>query len=234
MSDAVIPLEAAAVPYTALVQQFRGAPAGKLFCLHGSSAVFRLSLFAAAHVLLNGVPVAVVDGTNRFDVYYLAEFARKFTVAQSRNGVETAVTPEFLLRNIFVSRAFTCYQMDAAVTERLPGFLRRHGSPVALIFGLLDTFYDDQAPLHDVTAAVQRVINALRAMRENNISVLLASRDTLPASPERHALFPRVAAVMDRIYAVNDVEGKPRIVAETAGQISCGAVQHRTQWKRRA
>ena len=60
------------------------------------------------------------------------------------------MTPENLLDNIFVSRAFTCYQMEAVITERLPAFVRRSRSPVVMIFGLLDTFYDEQAPLFEV------------------------------------------------------------------------------------
>ena len=61
-------------------------PPGKLYCLHGTASVFRMSLAAAAHVLLSGVPVTLVDGTNRFDVYYLAEFARKHAGVRPEAG----------------------------------------------------------------------------------------------------------------------------------------------------
>ena len=122
------------VPSAALVQQFEAAPPGKLYCLHGSSGVFRMSLAAASHVLLKNIPVTLVDGTNRFDVYYIAEFARR--VAQQQGGEQACAGPEALLKNIFVSRAFTCYQMEAVITERLPSFVRSKGSPVAIAVGL--------------------------------------------------------------------------------------------------
>ena len=189
--------ETALVPYASLMQQFKAAPPGKLYCVHGSSpGVFRLSLTAAAHALLKDVPITLVDGTNRFDVYYLAEFARR-----------QRPDPGRILEHIFVSRAFTCYQMEAVITERLPAFLKKKQSPIAIIFGLLDTFYDEQAPLFEVQASLQRIIAALRQLKQDNIAVLLASLDVRLASPERNGLFPKLRAAMDQVYTVEESEG---------------------------
>jgi hypothetical protein len=185
----------------ALVEQFRAAPPGKLYCLHGDSGVFRLSLLAAGHALLNGVPVTLVDGSNRFDLYGLAEFARRSSGAGG--------APDQMLRNIFVSRAFTCYQMEAVLTERLPAFVHAKKSPVVLIFGLLDTFYDEQAPLFEVRNALERVLQSLHRLRNEGTSLLLASMDIRPASPDRASLFPRLARAMDRVYRLTeDADGR--------------------------
>ena len=200
---------ASRVPYTLMVQQFKAAPPGKLYCLHGTGSVFRMSLAAAAHVLLSGLPVTLVDGTNRFDAYYLAEFARKHAGTKPDGR---RITPDDLLDNIFVSRAFTCYQMEAVITERLPAFVRRSGSPVVVIFGLLDTFYDEQAPLFEVKAGVRRIVEALGRLRAANVAVLLASMDVKLASRERNALFPLLMTAMDRVYHVVDNGGKQRIL----------------------
>jgi hypothetical protein len=201
----------ALVPYAMLVEQFNAAPPGKLYCLHGSNAVFRMSLSAAAHALLHGIPMTLVDGTNRFDVYYLAEFARKFS---GRQDAGCRIAPEQLLQNIFVSRAFTCYQMEALITERLPAFVQQKQSPIVIIFGLLDTFYDEQAPMFEVRSSLQRIIAALHRLKQANVSVLLASLDVKPASKERAGLFPKLTSAMDRVYAVHDDEGRARIVGE--------------------
>jgi hypothetical protein len=200
------------VPYTQMMQQFKSAPPGKLYCLHGTGGVFRISLAAAAHVLLGGRPVTLVDGTNRFDVYFLAEFARKHAGGMHPDG--RMITPESLLDNIFVSRAFTCYQMEAVITERLPVFVRQRGSPVVIIFGLLDTFYDDQAPLFQVKAGLERILGALRRLRQDNVSVLLASLDVKLGSKERNGLFPSLMTVMDRVYRVVEDAGSQRILTE--------------------
>ena len=187
--------------YDTFLRQFRAAPPGKLFCLHGDSSVFRLSLYAAAHALLRGVPIALADGTNRFDAYYLAEFARRVT---SQRLLRRRVTPEQILERIFVARAFTCYQMEATITERLPVFVKRIGAPVAMVFGLLDTFYDEQAPLFEVKASLERIIAALQQMKNDGISVLLASVEMKLESKERNGLLPRLERGVDRVYRMKD------------------------------
>jgi hypothetical protein len=196
------------VPYTALVHSFRAAPPGKLYLLHGGNAVFRLSLSAAAHVLFQGVPLTLVDGSNRFDLYAIADAARTF--ARLQHGGRR-VTPDDLLRRIFVSRAFTCYQMEALVTDRLPGFVRRTRSPIVLVFGLLDTFYDEQAPLFEARAGLRRIVTALQALKQSGVAVLLASLDIRPASADRRVLFPQLAAAMDLVCAVREGDGVPVI-----------------------
>jgi len=209
------------IPYTALVQQFNEAPPGKLYMLHGSPAVFRLSLSAAAHVLLQGIPLTLVDGTNRFDLYYLAEFARRFGM---RYG---GVTPEELLQRIFVSRAFTCYQMEALITNRLPAFVQRSGSPIVVIFGLVDTFYDEQAPLFEVRGSLRRVLVSLDALKRDGISVLLASDNCMPATPDRNGLLPMIAAGMDRVFRVTEAESQVRIEPAQAAGLRPPAVQRK-------
>jgi hypothetical protein len=175
-----------------IIDQFRAAPPGKLYGVHGDSSVFRLSLVAAGYTLLQGVPVTLVDGSNRFDLYGLAEFARRTAGGRC--------TPDELLRNIFISRAFTCYQMEAVITERLPAFVSARRSPVVLIFGLLDTFYDEQAPLRDVRLGVQRMLQALQGLKREGVSVLVASTDVGPVPPARRGLLPGVMGRMDRVF----------------------------------
>ncbi|MGA9119768.1 MAG: hypothetical protein WB699_10420 [Bacteroidota bacterium] len=209
MTSSVSLRPSTAVPYAALVSQFHAEPHGKLYCLHGDALAFRVALSAASQAILRGMTVALVDGANRFDAYFIAEFARH---VEMRGGPP----PGELLNRIFVSRAFTCYQMEAVVTERLPKFLDRTGARVAVLFGPLDTFYDDQAPFFEVKAGVGRMIEALQRLREHQIGVLVASQDVRLASGERSSLFPRFAAAMDGVYTVEQQEGKLLMHAQAA------------------
>lgn len=202
----------AIIPRSWLLNEFKASPPGKLFCLHGDRRVFRVSLYAASHALLAGKPIALVDGTNRFDVYYIAEFARRVT---SHRFVSQPVKPEHLLHNIYISRAFTCYQMEATITERLGAFLHKKQSSVAIIFGLLDTFYDEQAPLFEVKASVQRIIAALHLLKQQHISILLASHDMKLESKERNKLFPKLASAMDEVFCVTENDEGQHVIHET-------------------
>src|SRR6266849_4172307 len=111
-------------------------PEGKLFLLYGDPVVFKLSLLIGAKALQHTAAVAIVDGCNGFDIRSLVGFAQ-----------QRKLNPDALLDRVFISRGFTCYQMEATITDMLPAFLSGRRSTAALIFGLLDTFYDEQAPL---------------------------------------------------------------------------------------
>ena len=179
-------------------------PPGKVYLLHGDRAIFSLSLTRAAAAIARGSSIAVVDGGNRFDAHLIARFAR-----------EHRIDPARLLNRIFISRGFTCYQMEQAITNRLPSFLKSRGASTAMIFNPLETFYDEQAPLREVRHILTRVLASLEQMKRNGISVLLACPDRTVSPEERNRLFPALASRMDRVYQLNqDQQGHYRLIVE--------------------
>ena len=82
----------------------------------------------------------------------------------------------------------------------LPAFVKAKHTPVVIVFGLLDTFYDEQAPLFEVQASIGRIVAALQQLKRDRVSVLLASTDAGPIPPARRGLLPGVMKVMDRVY----------------------------------
>jgi hypothetical protein len=64
-----------------------------------------------------------------------------------------------------------------------------------LIFGLLDTFYDEQAPLWDVQPGVQRMLQALQCLKREGVSILVASTDVGPVPPARRVVARRDAGM---------------------------------------
>jgi hypothetical protein len=176
------------VPPGTLTQSFAGPP-GKVYLLYGDDRIFPVSLTMAAHAMASGSSVAVVDGCNQFNVHLISRFAR-----------ERKISPDELLKQIFISRGFTCYQMEQAVTNRLPAFLNSLGSRTAMIFGLLDTFFDEQASLREVRQILQRVLVSLHEMKMNGVSVLVACRAYNVLPKERNQLFATLKTGMDRVY----------------------------------
>jgi hypothetical protein len=179
-------------------------PAGNMSLVYGDSLVFRLSMVTAAELLASGGTIAVVDGCNRFDLHAITKYAR-----------ERKLDPHPLLDRVFVSRGFTCYQMEAAVTAKLPEFLLRHNGQTAMIFGLLDTFYDEQVSLQEVQHILQRVLRALDEMKQRNISILLACTEWNVHPKERNMLFDHLKNGMDRVYRlVRDEAEQPKLFLE--------------------
>lgn len=170
-------------------------PPGKVYLLHGDQAVFTLSLTMASVALAKGSTLAVVDGGNRFNVHLISRFAR-----------EHRLEPAQLLDRIFISRGFTCYQMEQALTRRLPAFLASKGSTTAMIFNPLETLYDEQAPLREVRQILRRVLASLQEMKQRGISVLIASVDRTVWPEERNGLFRTLTSSMDRVYRLAEDE----------------------------
>jgi hypothetical protein len=200
-----------------MIHAFADKP-GKVFLLYGDRSIFQLSLQMAAHAMTNGGPIAVVDGCNRFDVHALSRFARTRKIDTNK-----------FLRRIFISRGFTCYQMEQAIASKLPVFLKTIHSNTALIFGLLDTFYDEQAPLREVQQILQRLLNSFRDMKSRGISLLLVCAERTVAPPERNQLFITLKKGADRAYRLDVnkngklqlfLEDHRRISDEKAGQLT--------------
>lgn len=198
----------------ALVQSFV-APPGKVCLLYGDKLIFQLSLRMAAYAMTQGTSVAVVDGCNRFNVHLLSRFAR-----------ERHMNPDEFLHRIYISRGFTCYQMEQAVSNRLPLFLESIGSNVAMIFGLLDTFYDEQASLREVQQILRRLLETLQDMKQGGISVLLACTEWNVQPKERNQLFTTLKTGMDTIYHLTlNQDNKPSLVLESDAMRSLPALQ---------
>jgi len=196
----IVQLSTSLVPCTTLTDRFRGPPPGKLFLLYGDPAVFTLSLTVASHALMQGSSIAVVDGANRFDVHLIGSIARRY-----------ALDPHAVLDRIFVSRGFTCYQMEAAVTRRLGPFLQRIRSNTALILGLLDTFYDEQAPFREVRQILDRVTSTLGELKSHGVSILLASQDWNVIPKERNQLLRTLKTRVDQVYRLELSEAEEPI-----------------------
>jgi hypothetical protein len=196
----------AIVPPQALARVLT-SPGGSLSMLYGSKPVFHLALRLAAHAMQNGHTIAAIDGCNRFNVHLLARHAR-----------EHRIDPDAFLKRIFVSRGFTCYQMEAAITRRLPAFLRTKGARAALILGLLETFYDQQAPFREASLMLERVIAALQEIKSGGVSVLLVCSDVRVLPEERNRFITRLKEGSDAVYHVTvNEEHAPVIRLESTG-----------------
>ena len=203
------------VTFHALATGF-SAPPGKLYLLYGDPMIFRFALTVAAQALANGMPVAAVDGCNRFDPHAIARFAR-----------QRKMDPDVLLNRIFVSRGFTCYQMEAAITRRLVPQLQRTRSQTALIFGLLDTFYDEQAPFREVRQMLHRIVGVLEEMKSQGMSVMLACQEWNVLPKERNQLFATLKASVDHVYRMERNEDhQPKLFLESQRREDRGT--HRT------
>ena len=69
-----------------------------------------------------------------------------------------------------------------------------------MIFGLLDTFYDEQASFREVQQILRRVLGTLQEVKASGVSVLLACTEWNVLPKERNQLFTTLKVGMDTVY----------------------------------
>jgi hypothetical protein len=101
---------------------FPGFAAGEFAVLHGSSSIISLTSLLCIRAQLPmqlgglGGNVVFVDGGNTFRLYDIARLAQLHQL----NPTET-------LRHIFISRAFTAYQLTSLIMEKLEETIKTFG-----------------------------------------------------------------------------------------------------------
>lgn len=144
---------------------------GQLVFFHGSRMSHILSELLCVRSLLshgNGgldSPVVFIDGGNIFDPYLISETARLFSL-----------DPEETLRNIWVSRAFTAYQLTALITEKLPEILDREDSKLVVISDIAALYCDSDIGILEAKRTFNLVTLFLwNLVRENNLLLVTTS-----------------------------------------------------------
>ncbi len=153
-------------------------PPGKMAGIFGDGAC-GLALRALARPLLCGEAVVAVDGGNRFDPYEIARAAR----ASGGDGREA-------LSRVRISRAFTCHQMEALLSRRLPEALARFDARLALVLGLPETFADADVPYAEACRVFRNCLSALRRLALAGTRVVLVGKGDPPAKGGYYAVGP--------------------------------------------
>ncbi len=172
---------------------------GELIVLHGSYVCHVISeLLCIRSQLADGLgglesSAVFIDGGNLFDPYLISENARLM-------GLE----PEETLKSIWVSRAFTSYQMTALLTEKIHEILDRTESKLVVVSDLPALYCDSDIGLFEAKKTFNRITrfvwNLTRERRLLLVATSILSKNTRKRGLE-HYLLGRadiVAKIEDR------------------------------------
>jgi hypothetical protein len=149
-------------------ERFRRFPAA-VHLLHGHSSVYTAALLLGC---ASKRPVAVIDGSMRFNSYLISRLASFLGLPPGRT-----------LERVHVTRSFTAFQTEAAVTSKLPRFLYRTPCPLVIVLGLLDTYYDEQVRPSECRESLLRIMRTLKVLARRETHVLIADVDVAAAAP---------------------------------------------------
>jgi hypothetical protein len=174
-----------------ILQKFKQQPACTML-LHGHSSVFTASLLVGSML---SKPIAVIDGATRFNSYTLSSIAKLLNVS-----------PRILLQKTYVTRSFTAFQTEAAITTKLTRFLARTHCPLVVILGLLDTYYDEQVKPHECEHSLRRIFQTFRTLTMNNVHILISDVDVTKAPLGKEKLFPYMYKAVDVVMSLQPDE----------------------------
>lgn len=196
-----------------------------LVVLRGPDACLTVGLFLALQAKIERRPLLVIDGANAFDPYLISDLARR-----------VGLLPATLLKQIRVSRVFTCYQLEALLEERLPRVRERFDPYGLFLSGPLEPLLDEEITRGEAVRVFGRILVALDRVLEWPWSVVAACPDEERPPPGREGFLPQIARRARGVFRVAIEEEGWRINAEEPGgttwlwQPQVGALTARRWW----
>ncbi len=151
-----------------VTELFPGFAPGDLAVIHGSSSINSLTSMLCIRAQLpvqeGGLNsnVLFIDGGNTFRLYQISRLAQ----LQHLN-------PTKILDRIFLSRAFTAYQMTTLIMERLKEAIEKYDTKLVIISDIAGLFLDKDIPEEESRSVFSQVMASLqRFVRQHQIIVI--------------------------------------------------------------
>ena len=144
-------------------QLFPGFARGDFAVLYGSQFVLSLSSLLCVRAQLPtqlgglGSDVVFVDGGNTFRLYQVARLAQLHQL-----------NPKEVLERIYISRAFTAYQMTSLIMEKLKETVKRYDAKLVIISDIAGFFLDKDIPDEEARRVFSQVTAYLSTFAKEN------------------------------------------------------------------
>lgn len=119
----------------------------KFYLIAGDSS---LTTEFTSYLLVKRAPSLVVDGGNSFSPHSLSTFCRIL----GRDAMDA----------VFVSRAFTVFQLKTLITESLPSFVERESPSLIVVSHFGDLFHSDDVEEEILRFLHERLLSCLKEM----------------------------------------------------------------------
>lgn len=176
---------------------FPGFALGNFAVLYGSPAILPLSMLLCVRAQLPcqlgglGTNVVFVDGGNTFRLYDVSYIAQLHEL-----------NPRKVLDRIFISRAFTAYQLTSIVFEKLQTAVEKYNSKLVVISDIARLYLDKDVPVREAGDVFNQLTVHLSKFAEANHVIVVATY--LPHNASRRNIFFK-AVVCGRANVVASV-----------------------------
>lgn len=157
---------------------FPGFAPGDFAVLYGSPSVISLTsllcIRAQVPTQLGGLGsnVVFIDGGNTFRLYKIARLAQLHQL-----------NPQEVLERIFISRAFTAYQMTSLILDKLEETVRNYDAKLVVISDIAGFFLDNDVANEEAQRIYSQIVSYLSSFARKHQIVVVATY--LPYSDSR-------------------------------------------------
>jgi hypothetical protein len=149
---------------------FPGFAPGDFAVIHGSSSINTLTsmlcIQAQMPVQSGGLNsnVLFIDGGNTFRLYQISRLAQL-----------ERLNPGKVLDRIFLSRAFTAYQMTTLIMEQLKDAIEKYNTKLVIISDIAGLFLDKDIPEEESRSVFSQVMASLQRFVHQHQIILIAT-----------------------------------------------------------
>ncbi len=149
---------------------FPGFTPGDFAVLYGSPSVISLTsllcIKAQLPVQLGGLEskVVFIDGGNTFRLHKIAHLAQLHQL-----------NPRQALKRIFISRAFTAYQLTSLILDKLEKTVQQYNVKLVVISDIAGFFLDNDIPHEEAQRVYSQIISYLSSFAKKHQIILVAT-----------------------------------------------------------
>ncbi len=157
---------------------FPGFAPGDFAMLYGSSITSLTSLLCIRAQLppqLGGLGsnVVFIDGGNTFRLYKIGRLAQIHDL-----------NPKQVYERIFISRAFTAYQLTSLILDKLEETIQKYKAKLVVISDIAGFFLDDDVPHEEAERVYSQIVSYLSAFAKKHQIIIVA---TYPPSDNKRS-----------------------------------------------
>jgi hypothetical protein len=190
-------------------RKFPGFKLGDFAVLYGHQScktlVFRLCVCCQLPKEGGGLASSTiyVDGGNTFNPYTISATAREF-----------GLNPKTALEHVFISRAFTAYQLSAIILETLEDALKRYRSKLILVSDITSLFLDNDVPTNEALEIFSKMISRISDLAITRNIIVIATCLNDEHSRRRIILESLLLRKARTITKVTQIHGRLQLTIE--------------------
>jgi len=152
--------------------------------------------------------VIYIDGGNTFNLYTISALAQEYSL-----------DPRSVLERIFISRAFTAYQLTALVHEGLEEALKMYRSKLVIISDITGLFLDRDVPWEEAEDLYKKMTKSLLDLASRRRVIIIATHPPRPYSRRSLSLKSILYGNANMVMGVRESKGAPKFVLENHPKI---------------